>query len=354
MNVMFDLVNIYYIPQFQPIIAQLLDRGHDVCLVCDRRNFDVAYDSVIKGFGWKSIWVENDQKAAQLYKEKSPDWIIFGNTFKYLDQLSPKTKTAQLGHGIGPKPSYYHKSSTPMTVRFIEGVKRLEKIKELYPNDEFVQVGFSKLDPIFNASEQGLNLDSLGLNKERQTILYAPTFNPSSLECFPDDWPLDFSKFNILIKPHSFTYTIDKYSGQRSKLKKWAEYENVHVADPNELSLVPYLSSADILISEASSTLFEFVALDKPVVVCDFYKLKWSYRGIFRYRFKKRFGTDNVLYRDIGPHVKSYKALKSEVHNQLAHPGQYQKQRKQYTLDHVGPTDGLASSRIVEYLEAHN
>lgn len=350
MYVMFDLVNVYYIPQYSPIIEQLRLDGHQIKLVCNSHNIDQTYECVFNGLNIEHIWVRSESEAADVYAKESPDWVLFGNSFKYLSMLSAKTKTAQLGHGIGPKPSYYHKSSTPMTVRFMEGDIRLSKIQDMYPDDTFVQVGYSKLDPVFNGLEKGLNLTALGLNPDKKTILYAPTFNPSSLECFPDDWPLDFADYNILIKPHSFTYTIDQYATQRKKLKTWDSYENVYVASPEELSLLPYMVSADILLSEASSTLFEFVALDKPVVVCDFYKLKWSYRGIFHFRFKKRFGTDNVLYKDIGPHVKSYKQLREVIIDQINHPEAYQAKRAQYTSDHVGPTDGLVSKRIVDYL----
>lgn len=350
MYVMFDVVNVYYIPQYRPIIDQLLAVGHKIKLVCNSQNIKKQYQAQFEAMGVDYVWVKNQAEAAIIYANEVPNWIMFGNTFKYLDKLSSKTKTAQLGHGIGPKPSYYHKSSTPMTVRFIEGELRLKTIKDLYPNDTFVQVGYSKLDPVFNGTELGLNLEEIGLNSKSQTILYAPTFNPSSLECFPDDWPKDFSDFNILIKPHTFTFSIDQYIGQRQKLEKWAKFDNVYVASPDDLSLLPFIVSADILLSEASSTLFEFVALDKPVVVCDFYKLKWSYRGIFSYRFKKRFGKDNVLYKDIGQHVKSYQSLRSAILHQLSNPMEFSVSRKSYTKNHVGPTDGLASRRIVDYL----
>lgn len=354
MYVMFDVVNVYYIPQYRPIFDRLIELGHDVKLVCYRCNIENNFEPLLDELGVALHWVANDKEASEYYSTQSPDWIFFGNSFKYLSLLSPCTKTAQLGHGIGPKPSYYHKSITPMTVRFIEGEARLSKIKELYPNDEFVQLGYSKLDPLFNGAEKGLDLHDLGLRPELKTILYAPTFNPSSLECFPDNWPNDFPEFNIIIKPHTFTYTIEQYIGQRNKLEKWSKFDNVYVASQDDLSLVPFIAVADILLSEASSTLFEFVAMNKPVVVCDFFKLKWSYRGIFSYRFKKRFGTDNVLYKDIGKHVTSYKQLNSAVIEQLANPKQFEIHRMKYIKDHVGPVDGKVSNRIVDYLLAHN
>jgi CDP-glycerol glycerophosphotransferase (TagB/SpsB family) len=123
------------------------------------------------------------------------------------------------------------------------------------------------------------------------------------------------------------------------------------VADADEYSLVPFLKTADVLVSEASSTLFEFAALDKPVVICDFYDLKWSYKGIFKYRFKKRFLKESVIYQELGTHAESYLQVKHRVEEELKSPLMYQTNRLQYNNDHVGPTDGKASIRIVDYLE---
>ena len=114
------------------------------------------------------------------------------------------------------------------------------------------------------------------------------------------------------------------------------------------------MAVSDILLSEASSTLFEFAALDRPVIVCYFYKLKWTYRGIFKYRFDNRFKKDNVLYKDIGKHVSNYKALRTAIPQQLNDTNEFHMQRSQYTIDHVGQTDGRVSKRIADYLETYS
>jgi len=87
--------------------------------------------------------------------------------------------------------------------------------------------------------------------------------------------------------------------------------------------------------------------------VCDFYYLKWFYRGPFRYRFERRFKKDNVHYQDIGTHVASYKQLKNAVYDQLNNPEMYHEQRQVMTKKHVGPTDGKVSQRIVDHLETY-
>ena len=354
MKVYFDVPNLYYLPQFLPIYHELRARGDSVVFVCYTNKAEESNSAkLLNESSLPHKFVIDDESAATLYVEDKPDWILFGKGFAHLDQVHTHSKTAQLGHGVGPKPSYYRKSDTPMTVRFIEGALRLEKIQKMYPNDTFVQVGYSKLDPMFDGTQEGFDLVKFGLDPSKKTILYAPTFNPSSLECFPDNWPQDFNNYNILIKAHGFTYARARYQSQRDKLNKWASFSNVYVADGNDLSLLPFMKAADILLSEASSTLFEFVALKKPVIVCNFFKLKWSYRGPFKYRFEQRFGKDNVLYKDIGRHIQAYNELDAAIQAEFASPHEYEANRAKYTEGHIGPTDGLSSKRIVDYLSAH-
>jgi CDP-glycerol glycerophosphotransferase (TagB/SpsB family) len=355
MKIIFDTLNSYYLPQYLPIYHELYKRGHDLSFVSYRnKDQENKVQRLFNDLSLNNIWVNGEEEAEDYYLKVKADWVFFGNGISYIDSLSTVSRTAQLGHGIGPKPSYYRKSNTPMTVRFIEGELRLDVIKKMYPNDKFIQVGYSKLDPLIRGEEPGLNLQKLGLDPSKKTILYAPTFNPSSLERFPDNWPSHFPDYNILVKAHGFTYSRERYSAQRTKLAAWSKFENVYVATIDDVSLLPFMKDADLLLSEASSTLFEFVALDKPVLVCDFYKLKWSYRGPFKYRFEKRFGQDNVIYKDIGAHAYSYPELRKLLEQQLDNPGQYKEQRRLYTRDHVGNVDGKASQRIADYLEANS
>lgn len=352
MKIFFDVLNIYYFPQYLPVFEELNNRGHECrFIVYSKKNDKVKMTEMLEDLNIDYIWVYDYNEAKDLYLNEQPNWIFFGNEFPYLDEIHKASKTVQMGHGIGPKPSYYLKSKTPMTVRFMEGDLRLKNITKMFPNDKFEQVGFSKLDPIYNKTEKGIDLIKVGLDPNKKTLLYAPTFNPTSLGCFPKDWPKQFEDYNILIKVHALTLSRDRYKKEQSLIKKWSSYSNVYVAEIDEFSLVPFLVSADILISEASSTLFEFAALNKPVVICDFYDLKWSYKGIFKYRFKERFGKDSVIYNDLGAHAKSYKQLKEKIEEELKQPSNFEINRKSYTRDHVGPTDGKVSVRIANYIE---
>ena len=107
------------------------------------------------------VWVKNKSAANNYYKKEKADWIFFGNTFPYLDEVHKVSKTIQLGHGVGPKSSYYTKSDTPTTVRFVEGEYRANRLKSMYPDNNFVDVGFAKLDPIFNGYVPKFDLERL-------------------------------------------------------------------------------------------------------------------------------------------------------------------------------------------------
>ncbi|MBQ4832692.1 CDP-glycerol glycerophosphotransferase family protein [Pseudoalteromonas sp. MMG010] len=351
MKVIFDTQSLYYLPQYIPVFKELSKEGIKSKFVFYKNPHSPLIQNVINHYNLDHIWVDKESEAISFYEKEKADWVFFANSFPYLERLHKVSKSAQLGHGIGPKASYYTKSSKSMTVRFVEGEYRCSRLKTMYPEDVFIDVGFCKLDPIFNNEQIDGALNLTHFSKEKKTILYAPTFYPSSLELFPKNWPEHFANYNILIKPHYFSISKEKYQKHVELLKAWAEYPNVYLASVEDYSLVPFLAEADLLISDASSALFEFALLNKPVIWCDFLKLRWSYRGIFSYRFKKRMDKDYGEYADLAVHAKKYKNLKNLVEQQLAEPNHLADKRLSLSKKLAGTLDGKASQRIVEYLK---
>ena len=349
--IFFDVLHPYYIPQYLPVAKELSQRGLKVIFIIYHNNEQQqATNTVIASEQLKVVEVQNQEEALVLYQQEKADWIIFGNAFSAAEQLKGISKTALMQHGIGPKACYYTVSEADFDVRFVEGQYRQQRLQEMYPEKTFIDTGYAKLDPIVNHEEKGLDLLALGLDPTKPTILYAPTYYPSSLELMPMNWPLEFSAYNILLKPHYFSLTKKSYHKQLKRLQHWRKFNNVYLASENELNLLPFMASADLLISDASSAIFEFAALDKPVVWCNFYKLRWSYRGIFRYRFDKRMDKDLYRCADIAPQVDAYKELLATVQQQLAEPESYSQQRHKYTTELAGIVDGQCSKRIVDYL----
>lgn len=357
MNIWFDLAELYYWPQYAPVVHELSRRGHSCKVGVHRRETNAALVDRFLHEQRDSTAFEviSEPNLGDFYAPREPDWIIFGNdNFRDFDALPKKTNTALLYHGIGVKSSYYDKGTTLFGVRFTEGHFRQKTLQTMYPDAHFQEVGFAKLDPLFNRDYfnfEPLDLNALGLSRDKPTLLYAPTFYPSSIERMPQDWPALVDDCNIIVKPHFFSWSNPRYSGQRARLKYWETFNNVAMAPADAISLLPYMDKADLLISEASSALFEFAALDKPVVWLDFLHLRWSYRGILKYRLKRRMDDTIAPYRGVALHVRTPKQLRAAVHDQLTNKQAFEAQRRQTSRDLLGATDGRASQRIANYLE---
>jgi CDP-glycerol glycerophosphotransferase (TagB/SpsB family) len=106
------------------------------------------------------------------------------------------------------------------------------------------------------------------------------------------------------------------------------------------------MRAADVLVSEASSAMFEFAALDRPIVWCDFVKLRWQHRGPLRFRFEARMDRSIERYADIGAHAATPGALAGVIRAELAAPARHAPKRRQYTAELIGPTDGRTGERI--------
>lgn len=100
-------------------------------------------------------------------------------------------------------------------------------------------------------------------------------------------------EYNLIIKPHMWTYYLDSFGGanlkgQRKLIYNLSEkFDHVSLLSPDEHNIIPYYSISDLLLTDASSTIYEMIALSKPVVVNRFYHLKLSHR-IFQKRLYKR------------------------------------------------------------------
>ena len=350
-SVYFDVQELYYLPQYLPVYNKLrASQAFDCTFIFHKGKFNSVIKKIINDKQLQSLWVENKDEALDIYLKEKPDWIFLGNTFPSLDLIHKHSKTAQLGHGVGPKKSYYSKSDTSTTVRFVESEYRLKRLSEMYPKDKFENVGFCKMDPIINGEEKGINFSKLNLDSSKKTILYAPTFYPSSIEKFALDFPESFNDFNIIIKPHFFSMSKKKYKGQRKLINHWSSFENVYVAKVEDYNLAPFLYSCDLMISDASSAIIEFSALNKPVIWCKFLKLRWNYRGLFSYRFKKRMDKDYEDFSKIAYGVDSYNDM-IDLTKLLINEDHYlSNESKNYLKKLAGILDGKASERIVTFL----
>ena len=350
MTILFDVLHLYYLPQYLPVYDKLKKAGCEVKFVFYRQVdtcLQLVTENIVEKNKLDAVWLGDWPQALQFYLEKQADWIIFGNAAADLGVLHSVSKTALMQHGIGPKSCYYDVSEQPTTVRFVEGLHRLERLQKCYPNDTFVDSGYAKLDAAVNGQGEQVTLSSLGLSEDKPTLLYAPTFYPSSIEKFKAHFAKDFADYNIIIKPHFFSLTKKQYSSQYRFLRKLAESENVYLANVEDYNLLPFMAISDVMLSDASSAIFEFAALNKPVIWCDFYKLRWSYRGPFRFRLNKRLDSDIEYFNKVALRAKCYDDIAVLLKQAQVNPFT---ERKETIEQLAGKVDGKCSDRIVKYL----
>ena len=144
--------------------------------------------------------------------------------------------------------------------------KKFNELREKYKNFDVKETGWSKLDIYSNnKSEFHIEKDVLKLNyKADKIILYAPTFSPSitSAPFLKNEIQklAANSKYLILIKFHDLMSEklIIEYKSLANKFKNIIFLE--------ERNILKYLIIADIMISDTSSVVFEFLLLNKPVI----------------------------------------------------------------------------------------
>jgi hypothetical protein len=138
-----------------------------------------------------------------------------------------------------------------------------------------VLVGYPKLDALVNgAFDAGAVRAGLGLDPRRVTVLFGPTWSSASAlhvagEAIVEQ--LIAAGFNVIAKLHDrslqtserFTDGID----WRARLSRFDGTGAFALASDPDAS--PYLAAADAMVTDHSSLGFEYLTLDRPLVVFD-------------------------------------------------------------------------------------
>ena len=341
LNIYFYVAYPYYFPHFLPISKVFKSYGHEITyILSDKQNSknmeDIAKENNLDyKFGEENLI---DGKA---------DIIFFANPNDIAKDI--KSITIFLEHGIGTKSTSFYKTIEYFDIYITEGSQKYNTLKTLYPQYEYklANVGFSKFDEIINFSNEDKEklFNKYKLDTNKKTILYAPTFFPSSIEKMADDFPNEFNDCNIIVKPHYLTYERKRYKKQLNKFYKWEQYNNCVVMPLSEYNLVPFLAISDIMISDESSAMFEFAALNKPVVSNRYFKLRWSYY-LMPWKLTKRIDKSKEFYRTILDNANNYEETINYTKEALSNPRKLEDKRLKFSKDLCGDIDGKVSNRI--------
>lgn len=250
-----------------------------------------------------------------------PDFVIVPGDF--VDYRIPGIK-AHIFHGLAVEKDIHYRVRPLFDIYFTSGpivTSRFQRLQKHYPWYLVQETGWPKMDYILNYPRKDLK-KKLSLPEDRQIILYAPTIGDkieSATELLPiipeiirknEHWCI---KFHDNVKP-KLIKIFEKYL-----------VPDCEIVQANDI--VPYLHAADLLISDTSSVIYEFMILDKPVIT---------------FRTRCRF--------DKGVNIFRPEQLRSAVDRCLAKPEEHHFNRIMH-LNEVNPyRDGKCGQRIIEYL----
>lgn len=361
-TILFDSFHLYHLPQFDPVIELLRqDSRLRVVLSTSAANKPEEIrltETILKHKGLDVILAETEEERARAIRKLAPEVFICGWSRYPLREFVPdSTLVGMIYHGIGVKPSYWLDNDERLDIRFVEGPYRMTQLREKGVTTDLALTGFAKLDPLFggNFPSRDTLLTEMGLDPQKKTILYAPTFYPSSFGRFKESLGEQTRDYNLIIKLHMWVYFLSQFAGismkpQRKLVEKFIrQFSHIHVVQPEVYNIIPYYQAADLLLTEASSTIYEMAAMDKPIIVARFYQLRASHR-LFNGRLYRR-RLDAGMSREVSDfciELNKPQDLEMTLKRAFDQPTGLTEKHKKYQDDMLYKLDGKASQRIVE------
>jgi hypothetical protein len=260
-----------------------------------------------------------------------------------------------INHGTGIKTILYRllakHRDTPYMI-FVEGEYRERRIREfgvLGASRVFV-VGYPKLDPIFQGRlDRGAIMRKWDLDPSKKTVLFAPTYKPTCIDMIRERILTETAGFNLIIKLHHYSWRGRYAPHWHHEIyeKAVGRFPHARLIPAEEHSILPFIHVADTMISEASSTIFEFLALGKVGIIfdleCD--RLKHSDGMPILDEDNRRFLEGAFI------HIDRADKIRPAVEKALSPDDRMMADVRKYRDEMFYRLDGHASERVVETID---
>jgi CDP-glycerol glycerophosphotransferase (TagB/SpsB family) len=274
-TLLFEVGHLYHRAAFEPLYQVFhQDERYEIAFTC-------AYDAERRlGVFNRSLRreLEDRLRAEGLTVADDPrgfDVVIVGDTVRDPERYGP-TLLCFVNHGTGIKNILYRHLRAHRHTRyqiFVEGDYRIDKIRQagVVGCSTVHKVGLPKLDPLFwpGYPSRANIVQRLGLDPARPTILFAPTYKPTCIDVVGEHILAATQGYNLIIKLHQYSWRGKYAPHWHHRLYERAVGRCSHAVliPVDDYNILPYLYAADTLISEASSTMFDFLALDKTGII---------------------------------------------------------------------------------------
>ena len=251
-SILFDSFHLYHLPQFEPLIDLLADDErfciyHSASREIQHNEYELCKSVLTKKPG-EFIFAVSEAERKEKIRNLNLDVFVCGWSRYDIEQyVSEKTLVCMAYHGIGIKPSYWRDNHERLDIRFVEGPFRMTQLRQYGIKTELALTGFMKLDNLFRKNKNYTDLmkKKFDLDKTKKTILFAPTFYPSSFELLGKKLG-DYTKdYNLIIKPHLWTMYKSNFGGVSHKKQRLLfyelsdEFDHVHFVPPEIYNISP-------------------------------------------------------------------------------------------------------------------
>jgi len=354
-KVLFENHHLYYLANFIPIIEEMRSRGGyeivaSIPSMMEQKEKEI-FHTACKKLNIESIAEKDEESRIGALRRRAFDVVVVGNVGQLKPIIHEGALAVMVYHGIGLKQSYYNDIDERIDLRSVESEPRLNELKS-HGHSNLILTGFTKCDPLASLSgSEKFDLEKIGLNPTQKTVLYAPSFYPSSLDQLAPVLGKVSFETNIIIKLHNFSWSQDRYAYQSRKMQKLADkFSNIYLVPPEDYNIIPYYNMADLLVSDISSTMFEYLYLNRPIIMAECFTLRLKHR-IFSTRFLKKLDLERMGSVDFGFRLEKPEDLPALVYHAMEYPNNLKSERLSAQAEYLYKVDGKASIRLVDAIE---
>lgn len=302
-------------------ICEMLDRFPDVEL-----SFTSEYPEQIRGLVGPSRFVTHEEaewRRFDLYMNADP-WAAA--------RLRRCATRINFFHGVAGKYNLDRPEGLPMGFEYYDRIAfinrdRMSRYLEggLVTTRQARLVGYPKLDRLATGAVDGAAATAgFEFDDARATALYAPTYSPASSLHLAGEaivQALADAGLNVIVKLHDRSLDADpRYTGGidwRARMRALERRGRVKYVEGADAS--PLMAAADLMVTDHSSVGFEFLVLDRPLIVFDAPDLPAA----------ARINPEKVaLLRSAATVVRSIGELAAAVEDAARYPGRLSAERQ--------------------------
>lgn len=195
---------------------------------------------------------------------------------QYRPWMKGSVTTIFISHGVGLKISYI---KNPAINKFDYIFSPGPAIKKLHSEiitdqSKIVKAGLPITDRIQSLKAERKDKNHLFPESRKKTILYAPSWSTSidriSLNTEILEYFAKQSEYNVIIRPHPLLMKPEMcYGVNWSHVFNKMQSDHIYLHNAPNTNIYDVFGISDLMVTDISSTLYEFTLLNKPVIIYD-------------------------------------------------------------------------------------